>query len=152
MEVAGGFPPQKLKLKIELISRHFWLRHTGVPGFLHYTPIWRRAHGCCAPNFPLYHTFNNLSIDNLHKYKKIFFPDFVHFAYCNLLLDVILYLCQGEGTLPRVGQLSGVANCWQRSVQIPNKSARNFFKRNFEKPLDNLNQICYNGGTPKERK
>ena len=29
---------------------------------------------------------------------------------------MILYWCQGEGTLPRVGQLSGVANCWSKGT------------------------------------
>ena len=64
---------------------------------------------------------------------------------------MILYWCQGEGTLPRVGQLSGVANCWQRSVQNPNKSARNFFKNNFEKPLDNQHKMCYNDKAVRDR-
>ena len=96
-----GFPPQKLKLKIEMVSRHFWLRHTGVPGFLHYTPICRRAHGCCAPNFPLYHTFNNLSREKLHKYQVNKNPNFVHSAYCNLGVDVLYYHCQGEGNRPK---------------------------------------------------
>ena len=29
---------------------------------------------------------------------------------------MVLYWCQGEGTLPRVGQLSGVANCWNKGT------------------------------------
>ena len=29
---------------------------------------------------------------------------------------MILYWCQGEGTLPRIGQLSGVANCWSKGT------------------------------------
>ena len=82
----------------------------------------------------------------LHKY---FIPYLCNIPSCNSLRSVLYYHCQGEGTLPRVGQLSGVANCWQRSVQIPNKSARNFFKRNFEKPLDKLLNLCYNTDTNK---
>ena len=81
------------------------------------------------------------------KLYKYFIPYLCNIPSCNSLWSVLYYHCQGEGTLPRVGQLSGVANCWQRSVQIPNKSARNFFKRNFEKPLDKLLNLCYNTDT-----
>ena len=63
---------------------------------------------------------------------------------------MVYYWCQGEGTLSRVGQLSGVANCWQRSVLIPNKSARNFLENNFKEPLDKPLKMCYNDGTNKE--
>ena len=42
-----------------------------------------------GPKFPLYHIFNNLSIGNLNKKQKNIFPEFVQFAYCNLLLDVV---------------------------------------------------------------
>lgn len=50
----------------------------------------------CAPKFPLYHAPTNLSSKILQKTAQIIFPKIVQPAYCNLLLDVVYYHCQGE--------------------------------------------------------
>jgi hypothetical protein len=41
------------------------------------------------PEFSLYHTASNLSIEKLHKLSLNNFPNFVDFAYCNLGADVV---------------------------------------------------------------
>ena len=49
-----------------------------------YGIIGRPALARCGPNSPLYHIPQNLSIHFLHNFFYLFFPNFVHFAYCNL--------------------------------------------------------------------
>jgi len=48
--------------------------------FLQMTKMRRRAPGCQARKFPLYHTPANLSIGKLHKLSAIFYPGIVYFS------------------------------------------------------------------------